>query len=164
MKTILETYKVRDLVSGFVYNEAEGKGPHGLSGTLVIQPEYQRNYIYADGKCDKAIVGTFVKGCPVGLLYFNVLEETTDGVPRMEVLDGQQRITPIGRFNTGKFALTIDGREYTYSSLAQDVRERIDNNEGRYICVRTRDRDKRLVRLRLSARDTRLRLVTPRYP
>lgn len=138
MTTELKTYKVRDLVAGFVYSEAEGKGLYGLNGTLTIQPEYQRNYIYADGKKDKAVIDTLVKGCPVGLLYFNVLDEKMGDKPRMEVLDGQQRITSIGRFTTGKFAITIDGREYTYSSLAQDVRERIDDNEvAVYLCKGT---------------------------
>lgn len=138
MTTELKTYKVRDLVAGFFYNEAEGKGLYGLNGILTIQPEYQRNYIYADGKKDKAVIDTLVKGCPVGLLYFNVLDETADGKPRMEVLDGQQRITSIGRFVTGKFAITIDGMERTYSSLPQDVRERIDNNEvAVYLCKGT---------------------------
>ena len=41
---------VEDICKGFVYNELEGKGLFGLSGKLTIQPEYQRNYIYADGK------------------------------------------------------------------------------------------------------------------
>jgi hypothetical protein len=40
-----------------MYNELEGKGLFGLSGTLTIQPEYQRNYIYADGKRDVAARG-----------------------------------------------------------------------------------------------------------
>jgi hypothetical protein len=30
-----------------VYNQLEGKGLFGLSGKLTIQPEYQRNCIYA---------------------------------------------------------------------------------------------------------------------
>ena len=51
MKTTLRTdITVEDVCKGFVYNEAEGNGLFGLSGKLVIQPEYQRNYIYADGK------------------------------------------------------------------------------------------------------------------
>ena len=54
MKTTLRTdITVEDVCKGFVYNEAEGKGLFGLSGKLVIQPEYQRNYIYADGKKDR---------------------------------------------------------------------------------------------------------------
>lgn len=39
---------MRDICEGFVYNELEGKGLFDLSGKLTIQPEYQRNYIYAD--------------------------------------------------------------------------------------------------------------------
>lgn len=51
MKTTLRTdITVEDICKGFVYNDYEGKGLFGLSGKLTIQPEYQRNYIYADGK------------------------------------------------------------------------------------------------------------------
>lgn len=51
MKTTLRTdITVKAICDGFVYNELEGKGLFGLSGKLTIQPEYQRNYIYADGK------------------------------------------------------------------------------------------------------------------
>ena len=52
MKTTLKEYKIKDICEGFVYNELEAKGLFGLSGTLTIQPEYQRHYIYADGKTD----------------------------------------------------------------------------------------------------------------
>ncbi len=45
MKTTLKAdIAVKDLCDGFVYNELEGKGLFGLSGTLTIQLEYQRNY------------------------------------------------------------------------------------------------------------------------
>ena len=50
MKTTLRTdITVADICNGFVYNQLEGKGLFGLSGKLTIQPEYQRNYLYADG-------------------------------------------------------------------------------------------------------------------
>ena len=56
MKTILNTETtVEEICDGFVYNELEGKGLFGLSGKLTIQPEYQRNYIYADGKIKEGI-------------------------------------------------------------------------------------------------------------
>ena len=48
MKTELERYTVRDIVEDFTYNELEGKGLYGLAGKLTIQPENQRNYIYAE--------------------------------------------------------------------------------------------------------------------
>ena len=50
MKTTLRTdITLAAICDGFTYNEFEGKGLYGLSGKLTIQPEYQRNYIYADG-------------------------------------------------------------------------------------------------------------------
>ncbi len=101
MKTTLRTeITINDICKGFVYNELEGKGLFGLSGTLTIQPEYQRNYIYADGKRDVAVIQSILNGYPLGLIYFNKTENN-----KFEVLDGQQRITSIGRFVTRKFAI-----------------------------------------------------------
>lgn len=119
MKTDLRRYTVEEVVEGFVYNELEGKGLFGLAGRLVIQPEYQRNYIYNDGKRDVAVIESLLKGYPLGLIYFNVVDE------RLEVLDGQQRITSIGRFVTGKFAIRVDGKEQTFSSLPREEQEKI---------------------------------------
>lgn len=111
---------IAEIVDGFVYNELEGKGLFGLSGKLTIQPEYQRNYIYADGHKDVAVIESLLKGYPLGLIYFNKVADDT-----YEVLDGQQRITSIGRFVTGKFAVQIDGMEQYYSGLAKDKQELI---------------------------------------
>ncbi|HZL82979.1 MAG TPA: DUF262 domain-containing protein [Candidatus Deferrimicrobium sp.] len=100
MNTILKKYTVRELVEGFIYNELEGKGLFGLSGKLTIQPEYQRNYIYCEEKKEGAVIESLLKGYPLGLIYFNDVDDE-----HFEVLDGQQRITSIGRFVTGKFAI-----------------------------------------------------------
>ena len=56
----LNRYTVEEISKGFVYNELEGKGLFGLSGRLTIQPEYQRNYIYADGKRDVAVINSLL--------------------------------------------------------------------------------------------------------
>ena len=57
MRTTLHTdWTVGDICKGFVFDRNEGKGLFGLDGRLVIQPEYQRNYIYGDGKKDVAVV------------------------------------------------------------------------------------------------------------
>lgn len=119
MKTELKQYSVKDLVDGFVYNQLEERGLFGLNGRLTIQPEYQRNYIYNDGKRDVAVIESVLKGYPIGLIYFNVNGD------RLEVLDGQQRITSIGRFVTGKFAIKFEGREQSFSSLSSDLRCKI---------------------------------------
>jgi hypothetical protein len=129
MKTDLKQYTVKKVTDGFVYNEFEGKGLYGLAGTLVIQPEYQRNYIYGDGKKDVAVIDSLLKNYPLGLIYFN------DNGTNLEVLDGQQRITSIGRFVTGKFAIKHDGKEQTFSSLSQEDRDKILGSELLvYVC------------------------------
>lgn len=132
MITTLKTeITIRDIVDGFVYNELEGKGLFGLGGHLTIQPEYQRNYIYADGKKDVAVIDSILKGYPIGLLYFNKVGDDT-----YEVLDGQQRITSIGRFVTDKFAVkdANDMQQY-YSGMAKEQREKImDTPLLIYIC------------------------------
>ncbi|GAB6390765.1 MAG: HNH endonuclease [Treponematales bacterium] len=121
MNTTLKQYTVREVVEGFVYNELEGKGLFGLSGRLTIQPEYQRNYIYADGKRDVAVIQSLLKGYPLGLIYFN---KTDRG--RLEVLDGQQRITSIGRYTTGKFAVKDEnGMEQYFDAIARDKQDKI---------------------------------------
>jgi hypothetical protein len=116
-------YTVEKVLEGFVYNELEGKGLFGLAGKLVIQPEYQRHYIYNDGKRDVAVIDSLLKGYPLGLIYFNVEGST------LEVLDGQQRITSIGRFVTGKFAIKVNGKEQTFSSLPKESQRIILDSE-----------------------------------
>jgi len=122
MITTLRTdITVQDICEGFVYNELEGRGLFGLSGKLTIQPEYQRNYIYADGKKDVAVIESILKGYPLGLIYFN---KVNDG--SLEVLDGQQRITSFGRYVTNKFAIKDEnGMEQYFSGIAADKQARI---------------------------------------
>ncbi len=121
MKTELKQYSVADIAAGFEYNEFEGKGVFGLSGRLTIQPEYQRNYIYADGKKDVAVVVSLLKGYPLGLIYFNKTSKDT-----FEVLDGQQRITSFGRFITNRFAVKDEnGMEQYFSGLAPEQQQKI---------------------------------------
>jgi len=122
MKTTLRTdISVKDICEGFVYNELEGKGLFGLSGKLTIQPEYQRNYIYADGKRDVSVIQSILKGYPLGLIYFNKIDDNN-----LEVLDGQQRITSFGRYITNKFAIKDNnGIEQYFSGIAEDKQKLI---------------------------------------
>ncbi|OCW84108.1 HNH endonuclease [Nocardia farcinica] len=120
METTLHQLTVETVLEGFHYNELEGKGLYGLNGRLTIQPEFQRNYIYGDGKKDVAVIHSVLKGYPLGLIYFS----TTDD-DRLEVLDGQQRITSLGRFVTGRFAIDWEGREQTFGSLPKELQDKI---------------------------------------
>lgn len=132
MKTELRTdYTVEEICKGFVYNELEGKGLYGLSGDLIIQPEYQRNYLYADGKKDVAVIDSILRKYPLGIIYFN---KRPDG--KLEILDGQQRITSIGRFVTGKFAIEDKNKMPQYfSGLNDEIQKQINETKLLiYIC------------------------------
>ena len=124
MKTTLRAdISIDQVCDGFVYNELEGKGLFGLAGKLTIQPEYQRNYIYSSdgGKKEMAVIESVLKGYPIGLIYFNKISENN-----FEVLDGQQRITSLGRFITDKFAIVDEnGLQQNFSGMANDKKDKI---------------------------------------
>ena len=122
MKTTLRTnITVGEICEGFVYNELEGKGLFGLSGKLTIQPEYQRNYIYADGKKDVAVIDSILNDYPLGLIYFVKVSDD-----KFEILDGQQRITSIGRYVKKKFAIKDENSmEQYFDGIAADKQLKI---------------------------------------
>ena len=136
MKTTLHTdWTVGDVCKGFVFDRREGKGLFGLDGKLVIQPEYQRNYIYGDGHRDVSVVRSLLLGYPLGLLYF---VKNPDGM--YEVLDGQQRITSFARFvnNTWTFAVEVSGKPRYFDSLDSEQRQKIiDTPLTIYVCEGT---------------------------
>ena len=135
MKPTLHTYTVKELCEGFTYSELDGKGLYGLAGKLTIQPEYQRNYLYSENNSEKeaAVIDSVLKEYPLGLLYFNKLP---DG--RLEVLDGQQRITSLGRYLIGKFSYMKDGDPYKFKSLNEEEKKRIEDTKLiAYICEGT---------------------------
>lgn len=133
MKTTLHTdWTVGDICKGFVFDKNEGKGLFGLDGQLIIQPEYQRNYIYGDGKRDVAVVESLLKGYPLGLIYF---VRNEDGM--YEVLDGQQRITSFARYvnKSWPFAVELDGKPRYFDSLDADQQKLIvDAPLTVYVC------------------------------
>ena len=127
MTTELKQYTVEEICKGFTYNEAEGKGLFGLSGRLTIQPEYQRNYLYAEqnGAREIAVIESVLNSYPIGLIYFNKIDDQ-----HLEVLDGQQRITSLGRFLTKKFAIRDkNGMEQYFDSLPEDKQSKILNTK-----------------------------------
>lgn len=135
MKTTLRTdITIRDICDGFVYNEYEGRGLFGLSGKLTIQPEYQRNYIYAQENRESGVIDSIIKGYPLGLIYFNKVADN-----KFEVLDGQQRITSIGRYVTNKFPIKDqNGMEQYFDGLNQHIQNQIlDTHLLIYECAGT---------------------------
>ena len=135
MKTTLITdLTVADICKGFTFSKIEAKGLFGWGGKLIIQPEYQRHYIYGDGKHDADVIYSLLKGYPLGLLYF---VKRNDG--KYEVLDGQQRITSFGRYLTGLFSIIDeDKKEKHFNALPEDKREKISNSPLTiYVCEGT---------------------------
>lgn len=127
MKAILKPRTIREIVKGFHYNEYENKGLYGLDGNLTIQPQYQRNYIYNNGKDDVAVIDSLLKLYPLGLIYFNQPDADID---KYEILDGQQRVTSIGRFITDRFAIKdANGDEQKFSSLSKEDQDLILDTE-----------------------------------
>ena len=132
METTLRTdLTIRDICNGFVYNRNEDKGLYGWSGKLVIQPEYQRNYLYYELNKEAAVIESVLKKYPLGLIYFVKTAEN-----KYEILDGQQRITSLGRFVTEKYAIIDEnGNERNFSSLDPPEQKRIMNTPLTiYIC------------------------------
>jgi hypothetical protein len=66
------------------------------------------------------VIESLLKGYPLGLIYFNKV-----GEDKFEVLDGQQRITSVGRFVTNKFAIIDNGNPKNFDSLPTDQQARI---------------------------------------
>ena len=134
--TLITNWTIGDICKGFQYNEYEGKGLYGLSGRLTIQPEFQRHYLYAEngGKKEVDVIQSVRNGYPLGLIYFSKV-----GEDKYEVLDGQQRITSLGRFITEKFAwIDADGRPWYFTALNKDEQEKFLNTPLLiYVCEGT---------------------------
>ena len=133
---LITDWTIGDICKGFQYNEYEGKGLYGLSGKLTIQPEFQRHYLYAEngGKKEVDVIQSVRNGYPLGLIYFSKV-----GEEKYEVLDGQQRITSLGRFITEKFAwIDADGRPWYFSALNADEQKKfLDTPLLIYVCEGT---------------------------
>lgn len=137
MKTTLITnWTIGDICKGFSFDKNEGKGLFGMDGKLIIQPEYQRNYIYDKGGKDVDVVSSVLKGYPLGLIYF---VKNSNGI--YEVLDGQQRITSLGRFVNTTYPFSVEdssGNPRYFNSLDKSEQSKIlDTSLIIYVCEGT---------------------------
>ena len=124
MKTTLRTdITVEDICKGFVYNDYEGKGLFGLSGKLTIQPEYQRNYIYADGKKDVAVIESLLKGYPLGLKG----EEIPVGARIIAICDSIDAMT------SNRSYRKAHDFDYCYQEIKNNLGKMYDPIIGQYV-------------------------------
>ena len=80
---------------------------------------------------EEAVIKSVLSGYPLGLIYFNKVDDD-----KYEVLDGQQRITSLGRFLTGKFPLIDEnGLPHYFAALPDDKVKKIKETKLTiYIC------------------------------
>lgn len=132
---LVTDWTIGDICKGFQYNRYEGKALNGMSGKLVIQPEFQRNYLYAEdgGLKEMDVIKSVMNGYPIGLLYFS-----KKGEDKYEVLDGQQRITSLGRYATGLFPLIDEnGRPHYFQENNDEGQKFLNTKLLIYICEGT---------------------------
>ena len=82
-------------------------------------------------KMEEAVIKSVLNGYPLGLLYFNKVSDD-----KYEVLDGQQRITSLGRFMTDKFPLfDADGKPHYFTRMPADQQKKIRETKLTiYVC------------------------------
>ena len=124
MKIQLEQIKIRDVVNGYVNNDADNSVV-GFGGKLNIRPKYQREFVYNE-KQRAEVINTIKHGFPLNVMYWCKNDDGT-----FEVLDGQQRTISICEFVSGVFS--FEGRYF--NNLTDTEREQILNYELMvYIC------------------------------
>lgn len=69
-------------------------------GDLVVDPEWQRNYVWTNIQASK-LIESFLLNIPVPVIYLARAQDN-----RYEVVDGLQRLTSVFKFLDNKFALT----------------------------------------------------------
>ena len=80
-------------------------------------------YAKGNGEREQAVIESVLKNYPIGLLYFN--KPRTDE-EKFEVLDGQQRITSLGRYLTNLFSVEDDsGHPHYFDSLSDEKKNLI---------------------------------------
>lgn len=77
-------------------------------GRLLIQPNYQRKYVW-DSKKASLLIESILMNIPIPIVYLAATPED-----KINVIDGQQRLTSIFSFIDGKFP---DGKEFKLTGL-----------------------------------------------
>ncbi len=77
-------------------------------GRLLIQPDYQRKYVW-DNKKASLLIESILMNIPIPIVYLAATKND-----KINVIDGQQRLTSIFSFLDGKFP---DGKEFKLTGM-----------------------------------------------
>lgn len=108
MKFELREVAIRELYNGYK-DEGEVGAVVGFGGRLNIRPEFQREYVYDDGRRN-AVIRSIKNGFPISNMYWFKNEAHHNIAVIMkefELMDGQQRTISICRYVDGDFS--VDG-------------------------------------------------------
>jgi hypothetical protein len=111
-----------------------------IKGRLILQPEFQRQYVWPKGKAS-GLIESILLGIPLPSFY---MAELPSG--KWEAVDGQQRLTSINAFIQGRFPdgevarltrlkVRRDLAGKTFSQLPEDDQEAIQNYALRIILI-----------------------------
>lgn len=89
-------------------SDIEGLYRQYQKGRLLIQPDYQRKYVW-DAKKASLLIESILMNIPIPIVY---LAATKD--EKINVIDGQQRLTSIFSFLSGNYP---DGKEFKLTGL-----------------------------------------------
>lgn len=103
-------------------------------GDLILQPDFQRDYIWNKKQASK-FIESLLLGIPVPTIFLSENEDST-----FEVIDGQQRLTSLSLFWTGKLTLTglttlaeYNGKKYV--DLNADIKRMLSNSRTMSVII-----------------------------
>ncbi len=97
------------------------------SGRLIIDPEWQRNYVWDCVRASK-LIESFLLDIPVPVIY---LAKSDNG--KYEVIDGLQRLTSVfnyldNKYRLQKLDLLAEHKGKLYSELPEEVQNKIQDS------------------------------------
>lgn len=98
MKVSAKTFSLKDIASGYK-EDSITNAVTGMNGLLDIRPKYQREFRYDKCKQDK-LIQSVLSNYPISIMYWVQIGTDSNGNPKYEVLDGQQRLISLCRFMT----------------------------------------------------------------
>lgn len=97
-------------------------------GSIVLTPDYQRNYLW-DNKKSSKLIESILLNIPIPVIYAS---EEEDG--KWNIIDGLQRLNTLNRFYKNQFKLSglevlneLNGK--TYSDLSDNLKSKVDRGD-----------------------------------